>query len=539
MTGISTSGANAMLGLRCRSMLAGGITALARPALGQNSRASTLRFVPSANLSFTDPSISAAGVTINHGYAVFDTLYGVDAHSQPKPQMVERHDVSDNQRIWTFRLRDGLKFHDGTPVRGADCIASIRRWGASESFGQALIGFTDRVDAPDDGSFRILLKRPMGVVIEALAHSAPIPLFILPGRLASTDPFKPVTEIISSGPYRFVADAFVPASHMAYQRNDAYVPRDEAPEWTSGGKHCHFQRLEWSVVPDPATAAAAMQNGEVDWCEGILLDLVSQLQKSANVAVRNTSPFGLGSVARFNFANPPFNNPALRRIVRDAVGQVEYMRAIHGDDDQGYSTCYASFLCVLPGVTEFRTATTGQPNDFASLRAAVKAAGYGGEKVTVINPTDYSFMSSQGVITADLLRKLGFDVDVEEVDFGTSIQRRVSKAPAGKGGWSVFHTSAAALSLANPAVNYFTRGPAEAGWAGWYASPQAESLVTAWMTAPDDTSRQAAFDAAQRLAWDDVSIVPLGFWRPKTAYRKDIVGTVQCDYALFWNARRA
>jgi peptide/nickel transport system substrate-binding protein len=527
-------------GLRRRSLLtAAALAPLARPALGQDMRARSLRFIPSANLSFLDPTISTAGVSIDHGFAVCDTLYGVDRQNRPRPQMVEGHTVSDDLRVWSFRLREGLKFHDGEPVRGRDCIASIKRWSARDSFGQALANFTDRMDAPDDRSFRILLKRPMGVVLDALAHPAPIPLFIIPERLASTDPFKPVTEIIGSGPYKFLPSEFVSGSRVAYQRNDAYVPRDEPAEWTAGGKRAYFERLEWSVIPDQATAVAALANGEVDWHENVLLDLAPQLAKNPNVVVRNSSPFGLGSVARFNFLNPPFNNIALRRIFRDAVSQVDYMRAIHGEDDKGFAECYAMFLCGLPGVTEYGAATMKGPKDFEKLRAAVRAAGYGGEKVVVINPTDYSFISSQGEISADLLRRLGFDVDIVDMDFGTMLQRRNSRAPADKGGWSLFHTSAAALSLANPAVNYFTRGPAEGGWAGWYVSPEAERHVDDWMSAPDAASRQAAFDAAQRLAMDDVATVPLGFWRPKTAYRKDITNLVECDYGLFWNARRA
>ncbi len=524
-------------GLRRRALLASTAAALATPAIAQDMRAKTLRFVPSANLSFLDPTITTAGVSASHGFAVFDNLYGVDGKNRPQRQMVEGESVSDNGRVWTFKLRDGLKFHDNEPVRAADCIASIKRWSARDSFGQSLAAFTDRMEAVDDRTFRIHLKRPMGPILDALGKATVTALYILPERLASTDPFKPITEMIGSGPYKFIASEFSSGSRVAYERNAAYVPRNEPADWTSGGKQAHFERLEWSIIPDPATAAAAIQRGEIDWYEYALLDLTPQLAKHPDISVRNVTPYGLGSVMRFNFLHPPFNNVAIRRIVRDAVNQDDYMRAIHGDD-KAWAECHAMFLCGLPGVTEFGAAAAKAPKNYDQIRAALKAAGYNGEKIVIINPTDYTFISSQGQLTADLLKKIGFNVDLIDTDFGTMLRRRNAKDAPDKGGWSLFHTSAAALSVANPAVNYYTRGPADGGWAGWYSNQAAEQANEDWLAAADPAARQAAFEAAQRLAWEDVPYVPLGFWRPKSAFRKSLTGVVECDLALFWNVRR-
>jgi peptide/nickel transport system substrate-binding protein len=522
-----------MMKLGRRAMLAAATAGLAAPALAQGTR--TLRFVPSANLSLLDPMITTAGVTTAHGFMVFDQLYGVDADQRPRPQMAEGHTVEDNGRTWLIRLRDGQKFHDGTPVLARDAAASILRWSARDSFGQAMMNFVDSIDTTDDRTIRIRLKRPMGALLDALAHAAPIPLFITPERLAKTDPFKQMTEIVGSGPYRFLKDEFVSGSRVAYARFERYVPRQEAANFTAGGKHANFDRVEWLIIPDPATAASAVLQGEVDWYEYVLLDLVPELARNPEISVRNTGRFGLGSIIRFNFLYPPFDKVALRRIVRDAVVQADYMHAIAGDDAAGWYGCRSNFLCGIPGVTE---AAAPPPRDLAALRQAVIEAGYHGEKVVILNPTDYSFISSQGLLTADLLTKLGFTVDLQEMDFGTLLRRRDSKEPIDKGGWNIFHTSSGAATLVNPAVNYNTRGPANGGWSGWYISPEAERIADAWMAATTEAERQTQFDAAQRLAWDDVPFVQLGFWRPKSAFRKNIVDVIPGDYSLFWNARR-
>ena len=525
--------------LRRRALLAGAATAaLARPALAQSARDRTLRFIPSANLSVLDPIVTTAGVTSVHGFMVFDQLYGVDTEQRPQPQMAAGHSVSDDGRTWLVTLREGLKFHDNEPVLARDAAASIVRWSARDSFGQAMRGFVDTIDAADDRTIRIKMKRPMGALIEALAHAVANELFVMPERLAKTDPFTQVTEMVGSGPYRFLKDEFVSGSHVAYARFDGYVPRDEPAEFTAGGKRAFFERVEWSIIPDPATASAALQKGEVDWYEYILLDLAPQLARNPDITLRNTTKYGLGSIIRFNFATPPFNNVKLRRVVRDAVQQVDYMRAIVGDDSAAMQECFSMFLCGLPGVTEYGAASMRGAKDIAKLRQAVVDAGYGGEKVVILNPTDYTFISSQGTITAELLKQLGFNVDLQAMDFGTLLARRNSKAPVDKGGWSIFHTSAAALTLVNPAVNYNTRGPAEGGWAGWYISAEAERITDDWLAAATPAARQAAFDAAQRLAIADVPFVPLGFWQPKSAFRKEITGVLPCDFSLFWNVKR-
>jgi peptide/nickel transport system substrate-binding protein len=262
-------------------------SALSRSAIAQNSKARVLRFVPSGNLSSRDAN-ATDGVLVTHARMVFDSLYGVDENFQPQPQMVEGHEVSDDKRTWTFRLREGLKFHDGEPVRGRDCVASITRWGKRDSYGMSLMGATDRMEAVDDRTFKIYLKRPVGPLLMALGHSAGIPLHIMPERLAQTDAFKQIPEAIGSGPYRFLADEYVSGSRVAYARFEGYVPRNEPPSGTAGGKIVNFDRVEWLVIPDAATAVSALKSGEVDWLDLVQPDLATSLNPDRNLRVAGT-----------------------------------------------------------------------------------------------------------------------------------------------------------------------------------------------------------------------------------------------------------
>ena len=511
---------------------------LAAPRLARAAGASTLRFVPQANLSSLDPVWTTAAVTITHGYCVFDTLYGVDGQMRPQPQMAAGASVSDDRLTWLITLRDGLRFHDGAPVRAQDCAASLLRWSKRDTFGQTLGAAVEAFEAADDRTIRIRLKRPFPRLLEAIGKPHSSPAFIMPERLAMTDPNKPVTEMVGSGPFRFVADEFVSGSRAVYARIDGYQPREGAPEWTAGGKQAHLDRLEWIVMPDPATAAGALQAGEIDWWEQALPDLVPTLTRRRGITVQRQDPYGFISHARFNHLQPPFNNVKLRRAVLSALRQEDYMQSIVGGDAASWKLCRAMFPCGLPDVTEAGVADMPQPTNLDAARAAVKASGYNGELAVVLNPADYPSISPHGLLTAELLRQLGLKVDLQEMDWGTVLQRRLSREPVEKGGWSVYHTNWPSVSIANPAMNATIRGQGSTGWTGWYESAEMERLTLQWLDAATPEDNRRLMDQIQRVAFDDVPSLPLGQYFSRTAFRENVTGVLPGSAAFFWNVRK-
>ena len=320
-------------------------TALPRFSIGQPANARVLRFVPQANLTVLDPIFTTAAVTANHSWMVYDTLFGVNAALQPKPQMAEGYTVSDDGRTYLIKLRDGLKWHDGEPVRAQDCAPSLARWSARDTFGQTAAKAVDSWGVADDKTVKITLKKPFPLLIDAIALQNS---FMMPERFAKTDPFKAITEAIGSGPFRFLKDEFVAGSSAAWEKNDDYVPRQEPAEWTSGGKIAHFQRIEWKIIPDSATASAALQSGEVDWYEQAQADLVPLLRRNADIVIAPSNPQGYIGGLRFNHLHPPFNDVRLRRAVLAAVNQEDYMRAIMGEDHSAWRICRSHTRAVRP-----------------------------------------------------------------------------------------------------------------------------------------------------------------------------------------------
>jgi peptide/nickel transport system substrate-binding protein len=281
---------------------------LAAPAISQRAAARTLRFVPHADLANFDPIWTAAYIARNAAAMVWDTLYGVDDKLQPRRQMVEAEEVSADGLTWMFRLRSGLKFHDGEPVLARDVVASLNRWCVRDPLGRMIKAIENEISVVDDRTFRWVLKKPYPKMVLALGRFGVPMCFIMPARIAATDPFRQINEYVGSGPMRFIKDEWLPGARAAFEKFPGYLPRQEQASWLAGGKRMFVDRVEWTVIPDPATASAALQKGEVDWWETATLDLVPLLRKNRNVMVDIADPLGNIGILRMNHLHPPFND---------------------------------------------------------------------------------------------------------------------------------------------------------------------------------------------------------------------------------------
>jgi peptide/nickel transport system substrate-binding protein len=518
----------------------GGAALLAAPriALGQ-AQARTLRFIPQANLASVDPIWSTAVVVRNHGLMVYDLLYGLGADFRPRPQMAAGHEVGEDGRRWTITLRPGLRFHDNEPVRAADCVASIRRWAKRDVLGQRLDGLMDEIRALDDTRFEIRLKKPWPGLAFAFGKPSANMCAIMPERVARTDPFTQVTETVGSGPFRFRTDLFRPGDTAVYERFAGYAPRDEAADFLAGGKVVHFDRVEWKVMPDPSTASAALQNNEADWWETPLADLLPLLRRNRDIAVELINTAGNLGVLRFNFLHPPFDNPAIRRAILPAVDQRAFMSAAMGIDPALSRVPAGVFTPGTPLANEAGLEVLSGPRDLAAAQRALREAGYRGERVVMLSATDLPVLQNQAEVAADLLRRIGFNVDFVAMDWGTHIQRRNNRGPVDGGGWSAFVTTWEGLDVSVPGSHQPIRGHGANAWAGWPTIPRLEELREAWFEAPDIEAERRIAQEIQRVVWQEVPFVPLGQVLPPMAYRRSITGVVKGGPAVFWGVRRA
>lgn len=512
---------------------------LAKPALAQTAGSRVLKFIPQSDVAVLDPIVTTAYVTRHHGFLIYDTLYGLDAEFRPQPQMAEGHAVEEGGRRVTITLRPGLRFHDGEPVRARDCVASIRRWGQRDAMGQALLAATDELVAEDDRRLTFRLKRPFALLFDALAKAGSPCCFIMPERIAAgTDAATPVREVVGSGPFTWVAGERVPGSRVVYARNPDYVPRgDGKAEWTAGPKRVNFDRVEWNVLPDASTAAAAMQTSEADWWEQPPADLLPLLQRNRNLVVEQYDPTGLLGLCRFNHLHPPFDNPAIRRALFGAVNQADYMAAVIGTDPSLWRDKVAFFPPGTPMASEVGMEALTAPRDYEKVKRDLAAAGYRGEKVVLIAASDFPNLNALSQVGRDMLAKCGLNLEYVATDWGSVVQRRASREPVERGGWSVFFTFFAGLDLFTPASHLPLRGNGQSAWFGWPTMPRIEELRTAWLEAPDLAAQQKLAAEIQAQAFREAPYLPVGQYFQPWSYRRGLTGVLK-GLPLFWNVQR-
>ena len=526
--------------MKRRHLLAAAITA---PIVGRNALAQTkarvMKFIPEGDPAIIDPIWTTATVTRNHGYLVFDTLYGQTDGFSIEPQMVEGHVVEDDGLTWKLTLREGLRFHDGEPVRARDVVPSIKRFTARDAFGAALMSATNELTAVSDRVVQFRLKKPFPLLPNALGKSGTIMPAMMPERLALTDPNKQVTEMIGSGPFRFNTAERVSGARVIYDRFDGYVPRNGGTaQFTAGPKQVFYDRIEWHIIPDPQTAASALANGEMDWWQSPTADQLQELRKNKRLATMMQDPGGGTGILRFNHLFPPFDNPAIRRALLGCIDQAECMAAVGGDDRLSWKDRVGVFSPGTPLANEAGIDAMTTPRDFAKVKRELAAAGYKGEKIIALGSSDQPNTYTLTLVTVDALRKAGVNVELQTSDWGTVVQRRSSRQLLDKGGWSIFYTYLNGTNNFDPASQLGIRGNGDKAWFGWPDAPKIEALRDQWFEARDLAEQKRICTELQTQFWQDVPYIPLGTYYSSIAYDRKLTG-IRGGFPQFYDVRPA
>lgn len=503
------------------------------PALAQ---ANTLRVVPHANVTILDPIWTTAFVTRNHGYMLYDTLFGTDAAGKVKPQMVDKWSVSKDNLTWTFALRDGLEFHDGKPVTSEDVVASLKRWSSRDSFGGVLARSVDTWSTPDAKTVVLKLKAPFGVMLEALGKPSSNVPFIMPARIAATPGTEQIKEHIGSGPFKFVTAEYKPGERLVYVKNEKYKPRAEAPDGTTGGKTVFIDRVEWVVIRDPQTQFNALLAGEVDIIEQPTFEQYATLKATKDVKLVDAQPDGLQYILRFNHLHPPFDNVKIRQAAMVALGQEAFLKTQVGAPGM-YRFCKSMFPCGTPFASDSTGYFTGSANP-KKAQEMLKEAGYNGTPVLLMRPTDLASIAKLPLVAKQQLEAAGFKVDMQQMDWATLVARRAKKDAPSAGGWNAFLTAWTAGDILNPLTMAMMNAAGDKGWFGWQDDKQIEDLKVQFSQASTDADKKKIAEQMQLRAFETATHAPLGQYNNPAAVRTNVSGIVPGGAQVYWNIKK-
>ena len=532
-----------------RSVLTAGVAAATLASVGvnvakaQQKPAKQARMVPQGDLNILDPIWTTQNMAAYHGAMMYDTLFGIDANFNPQPQMVGKTDISADRKTYTFELRPGLKWHDGTAVTARDCVASIRRWQAKDGAGQHLFERVADTPVVDEKTFRIVLKEPYGLLIDTMAKTSTPLCFMMKAEIAATDPNTQITKHIGSGPFKFIEAEYRPGSRVVYERNPDYVPRNEPASGIAGGKRVLLDRVIWDIIPDQQTAASALMAGEVDFFELPPIDILPTLSAAPGVKVEVFNKLGNVGQVRLNHLHPPFNNLAARKAAQLAISQEDIQRAAIGNPAY-YQTCGSHFTCgSAMGVedgSEVLMLKAPMAERQAKARELLKQSGYDGKPIVCLHATNIHVMNQTMLVVAQNLRQVGFNVQLASSDWGAVVARRSNQNPPDQGGWNVFYTFSGGNATSSPISLFAHAAIGRKAWFGWPENPAIEQMRTEWAAAPTLEARRAVAARLNRTMMEYVHDIKTGQWTQPYAYRGDrLRGFVQVPEVIpWWNVER-
>ena len=485
-----------------------------------------LKVAMHADVRTLDPFWTTQTIAGIHGMMVYDTLFASDHDQNPQPQMVDTFTVSADRKVYTFKLRDGLKFHDGTPVTAKDVVASMNRWGKRDGAGKQLFGYTASLVAQDVKTFVWTLSEPYGLLIDTLAKTGTSIPFVMREKEAMVDPFQQITEVVGSGPFVFKRDEWVPGSKAVYSRFADYVPRKEPASGHAGGKVVKVDRVEFLWLADPQTAQAALVAGEIDYLENPAIDFLPILRNTPGVKVESHPAMGTMGIIQMNHLHPPFNNVKARQALLYLLSNADYLNTVAADKSL-QTLCFSYFGCGVTMETDAGSEPYKGPKDIARAQQLFKEAGYNGEPITILHATDHAYIHPANLVMIQQLRKASFlRLDVQAMDWGTVVSRRAKKELPAQGGWNIFITGTTVLTSSNPITHTSIGMGCDKAWFGWPCDKTFEDLRKKWAFAPDEATRKQVAVELSRRAYEQVPYISFAQWRNPVAYRSDRISGV-------------
>ncbi len=479
----------------------------------------TLKVTSQSSIANLDPLYVAAFVTVHIASHNYESLFGLDETLNPQLQMAEKWNVSSDGLTYTMNLRDGLTFHNGKQVTTDDVLASFNRWLPSQR-GKLWSRFASEVPATkiDDSTFEFNFDQTFGLVLPVLARPAG-GVQIWPAPQASKPWNEPMDGWIGTGPYKF--EDWEQGNRMIFTRFDSYNSRSEPGSFFAGGKKAYLDRIEWLEIPDEETKIAGIETGEWDIVDYAGLDFFQRLDSNPDIGVMISTPGNQSSITMQSNVFPT-DNKLVRQAIGAAINAEDHMASL--GDPALWMLCPAVFFCGTPLESDV-SAEFYNENNPERAKELLAQAGYNGEPIVIMNPTDYPQLTPLGFVLKPQLEKAGFNVEMPTMDWASIVGKLREKD------WNMFTNFCASWFCGDPLLHFIV---SEGHYMG--GNPDLVQLQLDFAMEQDAGKQMEIVEEIQRVWYDNQHFVILGQWFPIYPHRTYVRNFRPTFVPIYYNA---
>ncbi|MBA2277433.1 MAG: ABC transporter substrate-binding protein [Chloroflexia bacterium] len=465
-----------------------------------------------------DAMFTTATVTNNVAQQLFEGLFAYDSKFNPQPMLVEDFTAPADGLSFQFKLRSGVKFHNGQDMTATDVVASLKRWGAINGRGKMITARLAAIEAPDPATVTMTFKQPTGILPNFLARSE---AFIIPAAVAEAAGTNqlPEDQLIGTGPFQFAEHQV--DQYLRFSRYDGYQARGEAPDGLAGKREPLLDAIEFVPVPDDSVRANGLLTGEYHFADTVPADLFETLSSDPSIVTLNVKPYYWYS-PHFNKDRGLFTNPALRQAVQLCFSQSEAMLAGFGRED---------FVRFDPSVCGEETAWYSNAGtemydkpDAERAKALLAEGGYAGETIRWLATREYSYNFLMADYIKQQMEAIGMKVELVVSDWATLVENR-AKPEA----YEIFLTGHSQYS--HPATQPFN----DAAWPGFWTSPAKDEALNLMISETDPERLKAAIDQYTQVIWEEMPMVKCGDNFLLRGVRAEVKGYQNVPDWFFWN----
>ena len=487
-------------------LLLGGPDALAQKR-GGVVRIANLGEPPTLDAHWTTATLTE--VLTNH---LYEGLYALDEGYRPIPMLAEALPaISADGLTYAIRLRQGIKFHNGNEMTSDDVVASLKRWMQQGQYGRALAAVTADVKATGKYAIELKLKQKYAAVEVNLAAPNNFGA-IYPKEIAEKfPPAEKVTEFVGTGPFKLAE--WKPDQHIRMVRFDDYKSRTEKTSGYGGAKTVWVDEIRWIPVPDVATRVAQMETGELEFADDLIIDAFDRLQKSANARPVVAKPY-YWLVAVLNKKEGLMTNQKLRQAWQAAIDIEPIMKAVAGGRSEFYRMdAGLAFVENAPWYVKPQSSWGWNERNKEKAKKLMQEAGYKGEPVRFVTTQEYKWMYDFALLTKQQLEDVGFNIDLQVVDWATLVKRRNNPKE-----YEAFTTGTG--NIFEPTA--FT--VLSCTWPGWTCDADIQGLLQEMTKETDQKKRFALWEQMHRLWYEKVPSIRYGDLHGLRAASKKLQG---------------